>query len=76
MKICLYVGLSFNLSRRISDYFQDSIVKQGSTRAFRYFHFIGHSEHESLTIFILDNSTNIDKVRALEDYLIETSNPF
>jgi hypothetical protein len=74
-RVTLYLGLSLNLFRRISDYYQKSTLSNGTTRVLRYFNKVGHPSDETLTIYLLDISSTIEEVQRLEMYLIQNKVP-
>jgi len=70
----LYVGHSINLYNRICSYFMPSLLKTKERRVLRFFNkydFI----NINLIIYIMDNSTELEKIVELEKYFIDNLKP-
>jgi len=70
----LYVGHSINLYNRICSYFMPSILKTKERRVLRFFNKYGFTNIK-LTIYIMDNSTKLEKIIELEQYFIDSLKP-
>lgn len=70
----VYVGHSINLYNRISSYFMPSILKTKARRVLRYFNKHGFKD-TNLTIYIMNENSNLDEIVRLEQYFIDTLNP-
>lgn len=69
-----YVGHSINLYNRISSYFMPSILKTKAGRVLHPFNKHGFNDMR-LTIYIVDENSNLQQVVELEQYLIDSVNP-
>ncbi len=70
----MYVGHSINLYNRISSYFMPSILNTKARRVLRYLNKSGFNNIK-LTIYIIDVSSSLDQVVALEQHFIDTLKP-
>lgn len=69
-----YVGHSINLYNRISSYFMPSILKTKARRVLRYLNKYGFI-HMKLTIFIMEENSNLEQVIEMEQYFIDYLKP-
>jgi len=69
-----YVGHSINLYNRISSYFMPSILKTKARRVLRYLNKHGFNDMK-LTIYIMDENTNLEQVVELEQHFIYNLKP-
>ena len=70
----MYVGHSINLYNRISSYFMPSILKTKARKVLRYLNKNGFNDI-NLTVYIMDISSNLDEIVALEQHLIDNMKP-
>ena len=73
----MYEGQSINLYNRISSYFmmlRNSILNTKTRRALRYLNKHGFNDI-NLTVYIMDTESNLDKIVALEQHLIDNLKP-
>lgn len=70
----MYVGHSINLYNRISSYFMPSILKTKARRVLRYLYKYGFSNIK-LTIYIMNENSNLDQVLELEQHFIDSLGP-
>lgn len=68
------MGHSINLYNRISSYFMPSILKTKARRVLRYFNKYGFNNIK-LTIYIMDEESNLEQVIELEQYFIDRLKP-
>jgi len=69
-----YVGHSINLYNRISSYFMPSILKTKARRVIRYLNKHGFNDMK-LTIYIMDENSNLEQVVELEQHFIDNLKP-
>jgi GIY-YIG catalytic domain/Cytochrome C and Quinol oxidase polypeptide I/NUMOD1 domain len=69
-----YVGHSINLYNRISSYFMPSILKTKARRVLRYLNKHGFNDMK-LTIYIMDENSNLEQVVELEQHFIDNIKP-
>ena len=69
-----YVGHSINLYNRISSYFMPSILKTKARRVLRYLNKHGFNDMK-LTIYIMDENSNLEQVVELEQHIIDNIKP-
>jgi hypothetical protein len=69
-----YVGHSINLYNRISSYFMPSILKTKVRRVLRYLNKHGFNDMK-LTIYIMDENSNLEQVVELEQHFIDNLKP-
>jgi GIY-YIG catalytic domain/Cytochrome C and Quinol oxidase polypeptide I/NUMOD1 domain len=69
-----YVGHSINLYNRISSYFMPSILKTKARRVLRYLNKHGFNDMK-LTIYIMDENSNLEQVVELEQHFIDNLKP-
>lgn len=70
----IYVGHSINLYNRISSYFAPSILATKARKVLKHFHLSGF-KNVVLTVYIMDLSSSVKSVVALEQYFIDTLKP-
>jgi hypothetical protein len=69
-----YVGHSINLYNRISSYFMPSILKTKARRVLRYLNKHGFNDMK-LTIYIMNENSNLEQVVELEQHFIDNLKP-
>jgi hypothetical protein len=69
-----YVGHSINLYNRISSYFMPSILKTKARKVLRYLNKHGFNDM-ILTIYIMDENSNLEQVVELEQHFIDNLKP-
>jgi len=69
-----YLGHSINLYNRISSYFMPSILKTKARRVLRYLNKHGFNDMK-LTIYIMDENSNLEQVVELEQHFIDNIKP-
>lgn len=70
----MYVGHSINLYNRISSYFMLSILKTKARRVLRFFYKYGFSNIK-LTIYIMNENSNLEQLVELEQHFMDTLKP-